>query len=150
MIKVYRICRLRFAAFDGEGARRQSGRWNVDGVPAVYTAGSLSLAVLEVLAHSDASLLPEDLVYVEAAIPASIKISTLPEIPHDWQESPAPNSTKALGQKWIQEATSAVLAVPSTLVPIETNYLLNPAHKDFKKIRIQPSVKFNFDPRLLA
>lgn len=150
MIKVYRICRLRFVAFDGEGARRQSGRWNVDGVPVIYTAGSLSLAVLEVLAHSDASLLPEDLVYVEALIPASIKIATLPEIPEDWQENPAPNSTKALGQKWVQEATSAVLAVPSTLVPIETNYLLNPAHKDFKKIRMQPPMKFNFDPRLLA
>lgn len=149
MIKVYRICRLRYAAFDGEGARRQAGRWNYDGVPVVYTAGSLSLAALEVLAHTDASLLPSDLVYLEAEIPTSLKITRFIELPGDWQENPAPKTTKVLGQQWVQEAKTAVLAVPSTLVPIETNYLLNPAHKDFKKIRVQLPEKFVFDPRLL-
>lgn len=149
---VYRICRRQSAAFDGEGARRQSGRWNHDGTPVVYTAGSLALAVLEVLAHTDASLLPSDLVYVAAEIPASVKITryTLQDMPSDWQQSPAPTTTKDFGQQWVQAAKTAVLAVPSTLVPIETNYLLNPAHRDFKKIRLQARLDFVFDPRLLA
>ena len=152
MITVYRICRRQYAAFDGAGARRQSGRWNHDGTPVVYTAGSLSLAVLEVLAHTDASLLPADLVYVAAEIPATIKITryTLADMPSNWQENPAPTATKELGQQWVQAAPTAVLAVPSTLVPLETNYLLNPAQRDCKKLRLHPPVEFTFDPRLLV
>ena len=152
MIKVYRICRRRYAAFDGEGARRQSGRWNHDGVPIVYTAGSLALAALEVLAQTDARLLPSDLVYIEAEIPVAAKIARLTpqDMPADWQLNPAPSSTKDLGQQWVQAAKTAVLAVPSTLVPIETNYLLNPAHRDFKKIRIHPPMQFLYDPRLFT
>jgi RES domain-containing protein len=149
LIKVYRICRLRYAAFDGEGSRRKSGRWNFDGVPVVYTAGSLSLAALEVLAHSDPSILPEDLVYIEAEIPKGIAIAQLQSLPKDWQEIPAPNSTKALGNRWVQDAKTAVIAVPSSLIRIETNYLINPLHPDFKKIKVQKPVKFNFDSRLL-
>ena len=152
MSTVYRICRRRYAPFDGEGARRQSGRWNHDGTPVVYTAGSLSLAALEVLAHTDASLLPADLVYVAAEIPAAVKITqyTLQDMPADWQQNPAPMSTKDLGQQWVQAAPTAVLAVPSTLVPIEMNYLLNPVHRDFKKIRLHPPEEFLFDARLLG
>lgn len=152
MIKVYRICRRRYAAFDGAGARRQSGRWNHDGLPIVYTAGSLALAALEVLAHTDASLLPSDLVYLVAEIPTTVKITQLTwqDLPADWQQNPAPTATKNPGHEWLQDAQTAVLAVPSTLLTIEANYLLNPAHRDFKKIRIQPPVAFGFDPRLLV
>lgn len=152
MITVYRICRRQYAAFAGEGARRQSGRWNNDGTSVVYTAGSLSLAVLEVLAHTDASLLPADLVYVAAEIPAPIKITryTLADMPSDWQQNPAPSRTKDLGQQWAQEAKTAVLAVPATLIALETNYLLNPHHRDVQKIRVQAPVEFDFDPRLLG
>ena len=152
MITVYRICRRRYAAFDGEGARRQSGRWNHDGTPVVYTAGSLALAALEVLAHTDASLLPSDLVYIAAEIPTSVKVTRLilPDLPADWQQNPAPTATKDVGQQWIQAASTAALAVPSTLVPIETNYLLNPVHRDFKKIRLHPPEDFFFDARLLS
>ena len=152
MIKAYRICRRRYAAFDGEGARRQSGRWNHDGLPVVYTAGSLALAALEVMAHTDASLLPSDLVYLEAEIPVTVKITRLTwqDLPSDWQQNPAPMTTKDLGHQWVQDAQTAVLAVPSSLITIEANYLLNPAHRDFKKIRIQPPIEFGFDPRLLV
>lgn len=152
MITVYHICRRQYAAFDGEGARRQSGRWNHDGTPVVYTAGSLALAALEVLAHTDASLLPSDLVYVTAEIPASVKIThlTLQDMPANWQQNPAPTATKDVGQQWVQAGKAAVLAVPSTLVPIEMNYLLNPAHRDFRRIRLHAPLDFVFDSRLLA
>lgn len=152
MITVYRICRRQYVAFDGEGARRQSGRWNHDGTPVIYTAGSLALVALEVLAHTDASLLPSDLVYTAAEIPDSVKITrlALSDLPADWQQNPAPPTTKDVGQQWVQTGKTAVLAVPSTLVPIETNYLLNPGHRDFAKIQIQAPEEFIFDPRLLV
>lgn len=150
-MKVYRICRRQYAAFDGEGARRKSGRWNQDGFAVVYTAGSLSLAALEVLVHTDAHLLPADLVYIEAEIPQSIKITSLtPEtLPREWQQEPASDSTKNIGQEWLSNSQTAILAIPSTIIAIEYNYLLNPAHPEFKKIKVNPPINFTFDSRLL-
>lgn len=149
-MKVYRICRRQYAAFDGEGARRKSGRWNQDGLAVVYTASSLSLAALEVLVHTDAHLLPADLVYIEAEIPESVKITEIKKetLPTDWQQEPASNSTKDLGHEWLSASQTAILSIPSTIITIECNYMLNPAHPEFKNIRINPPVNFTFDPRL--
>lgn len=152
-MKVYRICRRQYAAFDGEGARRKSGRWNQDGLAVVYTAGSLSLAALEVLVHTDAHLLPADLVYIEAEIPQSIKITSLTPatLPREWQQEPASDSTstKNIGQAWLSDSQTAILAIPSTIIAIEYNYLLNRAHPEFKKIKANPPINFTFDSRLL-
>ncbi len=117
----------------------------------VYTAGSLSLAALEVLVHTDAHLLPADLVYIEAEIPPSIKMTSLtPEaLPREWQQEPASDSTKNIGQEWLSDSQTAILAIPSTIIAIEYNYLLNPAHPEFKKIKVKPPVNFTFDSRLV-
>ena len=71
------------------------------------------------------------------------------KLPVDWKISPPPDSTRRLGDAWVREARSAVLAVPSIIIPDETNYTLNPAHPDFKKVRIGKPVSFAFDARLL-
>jgi RES domain-containing protein len=55
-----------------------------------------------------------------------------------------------IGDRWVRENRSAVLALPGVIVPAETNFLLNPAHRDFKRIKIHPPVAFNFDPRLIG
>jgi RES domain-containing protein len=150
-MKVYRICRLPYAAFDGEGARRKSGRWNQDGIPVVYTAATLALAALETLAHTDPTLLPPDLVYLTAELPARLRITRidLEDLPADWRQYPESEATKEIGANWVKQADTAVLAVPSTIIPIEYNYLLNPAHRDFPRIKLAPPEKFVFDPRLL-
>jgi RES domain-containing protein len=74
----------------------------------------------------------------------------LSSLPADWQVEPPPPSTKRIGDTWVREARSAVLALPSIIISGEPNYLLNPAHPGFKKISIGKPEKFNFDPRLLA
>jgi RES domain-containing protein len=71
-------------------------------------------------------------------------------LPPDWQSEPPPPSTKALGDAWVQELRSAVLQLPSVIIPGESNYLLNPAHPDFKRISIANPEPFAFDPRLLT
>ncbi len=71
------------------------------------------------------------------------------KLPPDWQIEPAPLSTRALGDAWLRAARSAVLALPSVIIPGETNYLLNPVHPDFRKITIGKPQPFAFDPRLL-
>lgn len=149
-LRVWRLCKRAHAAFDGEGARLAGGRWNRRGTRMVYTAGSLSLAALEMLVHAEPSLLPADLVAIPADIPASVGIEPLAEdlLPSDWRRNPAPEALAALGTDWVASARTPVLAVPSAIVPRERNYLLNPAHPDFGKIRRGAPEAFSLDSRL--
>jgi len=137
-------------AFAGEGAQKFPGRWNTAAFPVVYTCGSVSLAILELLAYiEDASLLPSYLLF-RADLPENL-METLPDadLPSDWRGFPAPDSTKTIGDTWFQQGRSAVLSVPSALVPLERNYLINPVHRDFRKIKLSGPVDFEFDPRLM-
>jgi RES domain-containing protein len=78
-------------------------------------------------------------------------VETLPfrTLPADWRAEPPPSSTKRLGDAWVVQARSAILAVPSVIIGGERNYLLNPVHPDFKRISIGKKCPFAFDRRLL-
>jgi RES domain-containing protein len=151
MLSCWRIVQERFSneAFTGEGARLYGGRWNSPGRPLTYAAGSRALAVLEMMVHLDGPQLLGSYLLFEAVIPETL-ISELPVsgLPPDWRDDPAPRSTQAMGDRWIQGGASAVLRVPSALIPEEHNYLLNPRHPEFGQIRISAPEKFAFDPRL--
>ncbi|HEY1252435.1 MAG TPA: RES family NAD+ phosphorylase [Thermoanaerobaculia bacterium] len=148
--RVWRLCKRAHAAFDGEGARLVGGRWNPRGTRMIYTSGSLSLAALEILVHCEPTLLPADLVAIAADIPASLAIEPVDEslLPADWTRMPAPDALAELGKAWLAAARSPVLSVPSAIVPRERNYLLNPAHPDFARIRRGSPEGFSLDPRL--
>jgi RES domain-containing protein len=91
-------------------------------------------------------------IFKYAAIPLEFEaelVEKVTALPPGWANSPAPPSTRALGDLWAKEARSAVLELPSAIIPGESNFLLNPAHPDFKKIVIGKPVPFSFDPRLL-
>ncbi len=151
LLSCWRIVQRRFSsdAFTGEGARLYGGRWNSAGHAAVYAAGSRALAVLEMLVHLDGPQLLESYLMYEAEF-AEALVTELPvgDLPSDWREDPAPGSTQKLGDGWIESGASAVLRVPSVLIPEESNYLLNPRHAEFGKIRISGPVRFGFDGRL--
>lgn len=149
-MRVWRLCKQKHAAFDGEGARLAGGRWNRRGTPMIYTSESLSLAALEILVHGDPALLPPDLVAIPADIPDSIRIEPLDDdsLPRDWRRTPAPDSLAKIGSAWAASARTPVLSVPSAVVPRERNYLLNPEHPDFVKIRKGDPQPFSLDPRL--
>jgi RES domain-containing protein len=147
-LTVYRICEAKHPANDGEGARLAGGRWNHKGTPLVYCGATASLCALEVLAHSAA--LPADMIVIGARIPKSVSIRTIEEaeLPANWNRPVATKKTKDLGTSWVKSGTTAVLSVPSVVVPNERNYLLNPAHPDFSKIRFFAPKPFVFDRRL--
>jgi RES domain-containing protein len=113
----------------------------------VYTSQTTSLAVNEVLANVDyPDLLDDEMLLYEATIPAGMKIEevTKQDLPRNWQRwDPPPRALKELGRVWIESLKSPVLKVPSALVPWESNYLLNPSHPDFKKIRVLPPKRFS-------
>lgn len=137
-------------AFTGEGAQRTGGRWNSAGVALVYASEHKSLAVLEMLVHLD---LQDPVRYLTFRIEfdeAQVKRWPSARLPAGWREEMPARATRLLGDAWVRERRSAVLAVPSAIIPEEFNYLLNPAHSDFEKIAIGQAVPFNFDPRLLG
>ncbi len=137
-------------AFSGEGAQRTGGRWNSPGVPVVYASEHKSLAVLEMLVHLD----PHDAVrYLTFRVEfdeALVERWPADQLPSGWREEMPARAGRRLGDTWAHSARSAILAVPSVIIPEELNYLLNPAHPDFKKITISKPTPFTFDPRLLT
>jgi RES domain-containing protein len=142
MTRVWRLVTARFAdtASSGEGARRFGGRWNRKGVPLVYTAGSLSLAMLEMLVQDQP--LRARYASIPADLPPDLPIEylDLQRLPGDWRDPGAVEALRLIGSDWAARLSSAVLAVPSAVIPVETNYLLNPRHTDFSRIAIgQPS-----------
>lgn len=137
-------------AFTGEGARLYGGRWNSKGTSLVYTAGSQSLAALEMLVHLSSSEVLASYQVCSATFEDSL-VETLDvaTLPADWRSDPAPIALRAIGDEWIRRARSAILQVPSVIVPQEFNYLLNPVHTTFSSIQIGLSAPFEFDPRLI-
>ena len=137
-------------AFSGEGARLYGGRWNHKGTSLVYTASSLALAALELLVHLEASQILEAYVGISVEFAEEQCHKLAPSrLPSDWASFPVPNSTRDIGTHWIRQGHSAVLAVPSVLVPVETNFLLNLQHPEFAKLKVGEPAAFHFDPRLM-
>ncbi len=136
-------------AFNGEGARIYGGRWNSVGTPVIYTAESQALAVLEMLAHMDSPELLKRYVLFEVQFgEALVRELTKSMLPRNWKSDPVPRAAQAVGDEWVRAGKSAVLAVPSVLVPGEKNYLLNPRHEDFKKVKIGKAQPYEVDARL--
>ncbi len=137
-------------AFDGEGARRFGGRWNRLGTRVVYTSATLSLAALEFFVNLDRDTEPDQLVAISADIPDDLRIAHIEvaDLPKNWRSYPVPEELQDLGTAWVVSASTAVLVVPSAVIPDERNYLLNPAHPDFKRFRLNKPEAFHFDPRM--
>lgn len=152
-VSVYRMVKTKWAAtaFDGDGARITGGRWSSKGIPCVYTSASESLALLEILVHlQDASLLRYYTLF-ELQIPENL-IAVIPEgkLPSDWQQPLSPPSTAVLGDEWLKSASlEMALAIPTTIVPREMNYLLKIAHPEYRSTTSRArQMPFYPDPRL--
>ncbi|MEO8130467.1 MAG: RES family NAD+ phosphorylase [Bryobacteraceae bacterium] len=150
-VNAWRIVKRNYSktAFSGEGARVYGGRWNSPGLPVVYTAGTQSLAALEMLVHLDADALLNHYVVAAVEIDASlITVSDVALFPRNWRDDPPPAKARAIGDNWLREGRSAVLELRSAIIPSEPIFLLNPRHEDFARLRIGKFESFRFDPRL--
>jgi RES domain-containing protein len=152
VITAWRITKTRYAAtaFDGEGARLAGGRWTSPGNPVVYTAENAALAALEILVHLDPAARPA-YVLIPCTFPREIILRLdRRRLPGGWRSYPAPATLQQLGDAWFKSGASAVLDVPSVLIDMQSNYLLNPTHSDFARVTIGKAGPFDFDPRLLT
>ncbi len=151
MLTAWRIVAARHEAkaFSGDGARLYGGRWNSKGVAVVYTAANLALASLEIVVNLPSPALLEDYIRIPVRFESGLVEVLNPEtLPADWNHRPISPCTRAIGDSWVREQRSAVLCVPSIVVPEECNYLLNPLHPDFGRIHIGPPAVYHLDPRL--
>lgn len=147
---VYRVGRTKYANdLEGVGARLFGGRWNNKSVACLYTSESRALAILEYTVNVGIDDIPRALSIITIEIPdAPIKMLTESDLPGDWKRSPAPSSTKEFGSKVLMQAAEPVIKIPSTVIPIEFNFLLNPLHFDSSKFRIIDIVDFIYDVRI--
>lgn len=149
LIRAWRITRSKYAerkeAFSGKGAAENPGRWNKAGVAVVYTCSSIALCVLETLVHTRSQQsLNRRFILFEIEIPSDLILKT--EIPGDLYQR---HQTQEAGDQWIKKDLHAVLRVPS-IITGEPNYVINPNHSDFSKIKIAEPQTFGFDSRLLG
>ena len=152
MIRAWRLVKKAHesSAFSGEGARRFGGRWNHRGTAVVYLSDTLSLAALELFVHLGTGHGSLMFATFEVKIPSGIlpTIFQAKDLPINWRAEPAPDSCKDIGTKWVKDAESALLSVPSVIVPVQVNYVLNIAHPKYKKIIVNQHEDFSFDPRM--
>lgn len=136
-------------AFSGDGARVYGGRWNSAGLSLVYCSEHLSLAVLETLVHIAPVMLRGKFRAYRVRFDDSL-VATISEkkLPKNWDAQPPAAASKNVGDEWIRSGRSAVLSVPSVLVPLERTLLLNPKHPDFARLQIKDMGAIPLDPRL--
>lgn len=150
-LAAWRICKRRYAAdmWSGVGARMVAGRWHSKGTLVVYASATIALAAFETLVHLDSADLLLKFVKCPVAFDETlVRRVHAHDLPRNWRKDSPPLSLRRIGDEWARARSSVVLAVPSAVVPEEWNYMINPAHPDFGRLRVGKVTPFRFDPRL--
>ena len=146
---VYRLATETYKTdLSGNGAKLFGGRWNSVGIPVIYTTENISLAVLEILVRADLYTIPLTYHLINIEIPESIQplIITSAKLKTVWKDDIG--YTQWMGDEFMKSNDSLFLKVPSAVVDQENNFILNPKHADFKKVKIVAIKKIMFDKRL--
>lgn len=140
-----------YASLDGEGGLIASARWHTRGHPVLYLAQTPAGALVEVLVHLelDPAHLPKSYKLLKAEAPDEILVGTVgkTDLPDDWTNNLL--ATRTLGDKWLRSRATALLRVPSAIVPETFNLLLNPRHPDAGRLRVVSHRDYPWDKRLL-
>lgn len=125
-------------------------RWNSKDVNIIYSASSRSLACLENIVHRSGVGMQQQFRTMIIEIPENVNklVFDKKDLPDNWQEFSKYPETQKFGDNWIQAGETVVLQVPSAIIPEEFNYLINPAHKDFKHLKLLRTEPFEFDTRI--
>lgn len=151
-MRLYRIAKAQYASdLTGKGAELHGGRWNSPGNKVVYCSDSAALALVETLAWTSlTNLLSAGFVLLVIECPVnSLREVTLSDLPQGWNTLDAYPVTQRIGDAWLKESNSLLLRVPSAVLPIETNLLINPAHPMMSQVKIEETFDLLLDPRIL-
>lgn len=144
---LWRICAAKYldSAFSGLGGLYVSGRWHQRGQKIVYTAESLALATLEIFVHLESDRI--SLVAIKIKTSEKQEIEEVSNLSSNWQETEAYPQLQQIGTEWLKSGRTPILKVPSVIVPVEFNYLLNPEHPDWQLSKIL-TINYQLDRRL--
>jgi RES domain-containing protein len=146
-VRIWRITATKHidTVFSGVGGLYTSGRWHPQGYKISYTSESLALASLEVFVHSQSTSIP--LACVSAIVPDDLPILAVTDLPANWQDVSAYPTLQKIGIDWLKAMEYPIMKVPSAVIPVEYNYLINPDHP---ALELQPEqiLKFQFDRRM--
>jgi len=150
-LRLVRVCKTRYPAFDGTGAALHGGRWNSPGTPVVYAAPSYALALLEILVHAGTEALPGPHHAVTIDVPADVPVDRLrPEALPGWADANE-RVARGAGDRWRSAGRSAILLVPSVVAaPHDWNAVIDPRHPGAARLVIAAPVPVTWDPRLFA
>ncbi len=149
-MEVFRITLTKYS--DKLYATGRINRWNYRGEKLIYTAGSQSLACLENIVHSSGEALNQSFTVMVIYIPDKISPQVIrpDQLVKDWNKHAWSRTCQALGSKWLNGRTSLLLQVPSSIIPEEKNYLINPNHQEFGLVKVIDRQQFTFDKRILG
>ncbi|HAK75462.1 MAG TPA: RES domain-containing protein [Runella sp.] len=154
MMHVFRLQKAKFSSAEnilsGYGAELFGGRWNSVGNALVYTSATPELALLETLVHLEEFYFDELPAHVLATIevPESAIIRVeVEELPNGWNSIYTSPTTQQFTNDWFKQQSSLVMAIPSVIVPMSFNYLINPNHPRMQEIKVVESIPFSFDSR---
>lgn len=148
---VYRVTNVKYKeeTLTGVGAEKVGGRWNKVGTRAVYCSENISLAILEYYVHSEnIANLPKAILVAKIKLPEEFEIKELNDLPERWNQYPYSSKTTEIFSNLAKSRDFFALKVPSTIVGVESNYILNPLYKDFGRVEIVAFIELPIDERL--
>ena len=150
-MEVFRLAREKYATpLSGKGAALKGARWNSVGVELIYTAANRSLAMAEVAVHFTLATLPDDYLMMTIWVPDDLPVQEVleAELPPNWRDFPHPAATQRFGDEFVLENRFTLLKIPSVVTKGDFNYLINPNHREFGRLKIVEIEKFPFDKRI--
>jgi RES domain-containing protein len=151
-VRLWRIVTGLHPIWSGEGARLFGQRWNPPGLAAIYTGASFAVCLVEVLVHANRKVPPSAARFVEALVPDDVSREILdPVLLPGWDNPRDTSIAQDFGRRWIEERRSALLFVPSVVTAgRDTNVVVNPDHKDARRILVGPETPVALDRRLFG
>ena len=148
-MRVWRLGGVGYPLWSGEGARLKGGRWNQKGMPAIYTATSFAMGVLEIIVHANIGRVPRGIGFIEIDVPDDAPVDRVePENVPGWEAHPAEASVR-YGTAWLKDGKGLVLLVPSAVTGgLDRNAVVNPSHPAFGRIAVSAEQPVQLDPRL--
>ena len=148
---VYRVANVKYkdSTLSGIGAEKVGGRWNSAGTRAIYCSENISLALLEYYVHSEnIAYLPKEILIAKIKFPDEFVIEELDELPERWNQYPYSSKTTKVFTDTAKDRNRFALKVPSTIVSLESNIILNPLFIEFGKVEIDEFIELPIDDRL--